>query len=425
MGNRTRQTAHMAFDFRPALKASIKEAGIPRGWTVSEARGRVRLRVRFGTDGRDAAWTKTLPIDWEIGCIGPVTETLKALHQATSGDEAKSLSEAWLELHPEEAAEEPPPGQPTLTGGINWKAIAEAHYRDREANGTEIGDKTMAMEQRYCSKAVELMRGPKAPTSPYTLIDGCIDAGGWRDKPRARQQCVDAVVRMLSFGIAEGGLSESWQISQASKLKLKGSGKSKNARPVMELTDAQILELIDACPTAEWQNCLLVMATYGLRPIEVTELTVRRNPDTNKKQLFCTYRKACGGRSQKMETEPRFLWPMPLLDEDGEERNGDLTAAFEAGLLPLPPLKEKGEAVSQYLRRLKLWRDWQAAAAANGMDLRPYSFRNSYSVRCHARGIPSAMVAEAMGHSYKTHNEHYLTTTGRATAEVFERILNS
>lgn len=76
MGNRTRQTAHMAFDFRPALKASIKEAGIPRGWTVSEARGRVRLRVRFGTDGRDAAWTKTLPIDWEIGCIGPVVDAL-------------------------------------------------------------------------------------------------------------------------------------------------------------------------------------------------------------------------------------------------------------------------------------------------------------------------------------------------------------
>ena len=249
--------------------------------------------------------------------------------------------------------------------------------------------------------------------------DGCIDAGGWRDKPRARQQCVDAVVRMLSFGVAEGGLSESWQISQASKLKLKGSGKSKNPRPVMELTDAQVLQLIDACPTAEWQNCLLVMATYGLRPIEVTELTVRRNPDTNKKQLFCTYRKACGGRSQKMETQPRFLWPMPVLDENGEERNGDLTAAFEAGLLPFPTLKEKGEAISQYLRRLKLWRDWQTTAAANGMDLRPYSFRNSYSVRCHARGIPSAMVAEAMGHSDKTHNEHYLTTTGRATAEAF------
>ena len=414
----------MALDFRPHLKEEMKKAGIPRGWSVMEQSGKVKLRVRFGTDGKKAQWTKTLPIQWEVGCIGELIKTLKALVAATSGDKPKSLSEAWLELHPEEAEDEPAPGVPSLTAGINWKALAEAHYRDREANGTEIGSKTMAQEMRHCGKAVELLTGPKPPTSPYKLIDATIDAGGWRDKPRARQQCVDAVVRMLSFGIAEGGLSESWQISQASKLKLKGSGKSKNARPVMELTDAQILQLIDACPTAEWQNCLLVMATYGLRPIELTELTIRRNPDTNKKQLFCTYRKACGGRSQKMETEPRFLWPMPVLDENGEERNGDLTAAFEAGLLPFPTLKEKGEAISQYLRRLKLWRDWQTTAAANGMDLRPYSFRNSYSVRCHARGIPSAMVAEAMGHSDKTHNEHYLTTTGRATAEAFTSAAN-
>ena len=42
----------MGFDFRPALKESIKEAGIPRGWSVSEHRGRVKLRVRQGADRR-------------------------------------------------------------------------------------------------------------------------------------------------------------------------------------------------------------------------------------------------------------------------------------------------------------------------------------------------------------------------------------
>ena len=63
----------MGFDFRPALKESIKEAGIPRGWSASEHHGRVKLRVRQGAGGAAGQWSKTLPYAWEIGCIGPVT----------------------------------------------------------------------------------------------------------------------------------------------------------------------------------------------------------------------------------------------------------------------------------------------------------------------------------------------------------------
>ena len=68
----------MGFDFRPALKESIKEAGIPRGWSVSEHRGRVKLRVRQGAGGAAGQWSKTLPYAWEIGCIGPVTNKLNS-----------------------------------------------------------------------------------------------------------------------------------------------------------------------------------------------------------------------------------------------------------------------------------------------------------------------------------------------------------
>ncbi len=137
----------MALDFRLHLKEDIKKARIPRSRSVMEPKGKVKLRVRFGTDGQKAQWTKTLSIQWEVGCIGELIKTLKALVAATSGDKPKSLREAWFELHPAEAEDEQAPGVPTLTGGINWKAISEAHYRDREANGTEIGSKTMAQEQ--------------------------------------------------------------------------------------------------------------------------------------------------------------------------------------------------------------------------------------------------------------------------------------
>ena len=52
----------IGFDFRPALKESIKGAGVPRGWFVGEHRGKVKLRVRAGAGGAAASWTKTLTI---------------------------------------------------------------------------------------------------------------------------------------------------------------------------------------------------------------------------------------------------------------------------------------------------------------------------------------------------------------------------
>ena len=151
----------MGFDFRPALKESIKGAGVPRGWFVGEHRGKVKLRVRAGAGGAAASWTKTLPIAWEIGCIGPVTETLSALYKATQSDSPKSLSDAWAELHPKDDESEPDLGVPSLITGINWKAIARAHYRDRQQNGKQISDKTMELERTYCEKAVELLTSSK------------------------------------------------------------------------------------------------------------------------------------------------------------------------------------------------------------------------------------------------------------------------
>ncbi|WP_415409675.1 hypothetical protein ACLM45_12980 [Synechococcus sp. A10-1-5-9] len=416
----------MALDFRPVLKESIKTAGVPRGWSVSEHRGKVKLRVRAGAGGAAASWTKTLPIQWEVGCIGPVTETLSALYEATKGDQPKSLADAWAELHPEEDDSEPAPGIPSLMGGINWKAIAAAHYRDRQQNGKQVSDKTMALERTYCDKAVELLTSSKAPATPYKLIDAAITTGGWTDKPRARQQCVGAITRLLTYGVTHEGLSGDWIIPQHQKVMLAGNGKPKEEREIAILSDVQILELLDSAPSAEWRNLLLVMAVYGLRPEELMHLTPKVNPTTGKLQLWCSYRKAAGGRTTKTETKPRWLQAIPLRTPEGEDYPaGDLAAQINAGLMPFPPLKERGAAVAQYLGRLRLWKEMAAAFDEQGKWLRPYSFRNTYSVRGHLRGIPGASMALAMGHSDKTHSAHYVTASEESTAELFERLLGA
>ena len=81
--------------------------------------------------------------------------------------------------------------------------------------------------------------------------------------------------------------------------------------------------------------------------------------------------------------------------------------------------------MAQYLARLQLWKEWAKAFDEQGKWLRPYSFRNTYSVRGHRRGIPGASMALAMGHSDKTHSAHYVTATEETTAELFERILGA
>ena len=121
---------------------------------------------------------------------------MAALYRATQSEPPKSVGQAWQELHPEEEDSEPSPGVPTVIGGINWKAIAAAHYRDRQQNGKQVSDKTMALERTYCDKAVELLTSSKPPATPYKLMDAAITAGGWSDKPRARQQCVGAINRI-------------------------------------------------------------------------------------------------------------------------------------------------------------------------------------------------------------------------------------
>lgn len=409
----------MASDWSAVLKQSIKDKGVPRGWSVTRSGKKVRLRVRQGAGGKDC-WAKTLSNLWEIGCIGPVTELLADLHQRVEA--GATLDEAWAQLHPEETAAAEP-GTPNPITGINWKAIELAHYRDRERNGTKAGAKTMEGERRYCSKAVELLTGTNAPSSPYKLIDATIEAGGWTNKARARQQCVDAVVRMLTYGVDHEGLDESWLIRQSLKLKLKGDGKQDEERPIKELTDAQVIAVLEAaenCKSPDWKNVLLLMAVYGLRPIEVLNLEVRVNPATKKPQLFCKYQKACGGKSKTTKTDPRFLYPCPPRDESGESYCGDLTAAFEANLLAFPPMGRGSADIKQHLDRNPAWRQINAEAEKEGKWLRPYSFRNSYSVRCHARNVPTSLISDAMGHSDLTHNAFYLTSTVDATAAAFE-----
>ena len=56
-----------------------------------------------------------------------------------------------------------------------------------------------------------------------------------------------------------------------------------------------------------------------------------------------------------------------------------------------------------------------------GLWLRGYSFRDSYSLRCHRHGIEIGAVAHAMGHSVAVHSSSYRWASVATTAAAFER----
>jgi hypothetical protein len=230
---------------------------------------------------------------------------------------------------------------------------------------------------------------------------------------------VEAVIRFLSFGVAHADLSDAWVLPAHQKADLIGTPAAKKVKAT--LTDQQILELIDSCPSREWQHVLSTLAVYGLRPEELFHLSVRVNPETGRKQFWCSYEK----RSGRGRTKQRWLYPIPLQGDASQPVPGDLVELKERGLLTFPPMKERGEALSQYLRRLPLWKQWRAEAASRKEVLKPYTFRDSYSLRGHLKGIPASQMADAMGHSLQCHSYSYVWANASSTAATFERLLTA
>ena len=98
--------------------------------------------------------------------------------------------------------------------------------------------------------------------------------------------------------------------------------------------------------------------------------------------------------------------PLPLTDAFGEQVDWNLAGAMAIGQLPLPALSDK-YAVRTFLERQPFWHELKAKYDETGEWLRPYSFRNAYSLRAHRLGHRNDVICLAMGHSLSTHESSY------------------
>ena len=394
-----------------AWAASLRQQtrGLARGWTVEEARGKVRLKVR--PDGQPSE-SISLPFAWAAASAGDAYVRIRNLYALVQ--EGYSLKQAALVADGK---------APKLTEQQDWPGAIERFKQQKLSHGTAIKPETWeAKYQPVLSDAVALLTGRKPPTTPAELIDRCIRA--WDPGSRTRQERARNLAQFLRYCVSREQVPVIWQPPLDLKDAIGRKPASATSQKSDPITDQQIINLLASLPddTAgqRWADVIRLMAELGLRPVELLHLSVRTDPKTCEPYWWCSYEKRAGGGV----TKARRLWPLPLLSTDGSLQEWNLLPRWQARLIELPPLRAgngAADAIATYLNRREGWRSLRAQLEAGGGRLTCYSFRHGYSVRGHQRDIDNGSMALAMGHSIEVHCRSYPWASELGTTAAFER----
>jgi len=390
-----------------ALRTSVRSS-TARGWNVYEFRGQARLELRQPGQPKQ---TVILPFDWTKASVGDVLTRVRNIYPLVA--EGHSLKAAA------EIADGKAP-KPVM----DWAGAVERFKQQKMEHGRAI--KPVTWDHSYApvlNDAVAALTSKRPPTSPADLVDQMIRH--WATGSRMRQIRAQSLAQFLRYCVSRERFPAVWMPPTDLREHV-------GSRPTEELNrskgdpveDQQIINLLSSLPSdaagQRWSDALQLLAELGLRPIELVHLSVQKDRSTGQPYWWCSYRKRSGGG----DTEPRRVHPLPLVDAEGQVQRWNLLERWQAGLIELPPLTSgtgAGDALGTYLSRQPGWCSLKALLAANGERLVPYSFRHSYSLRGHLRGIDAGSVALSMGHSFEVHCRAYPWASQSGTAAAFER----
>jgi len=399
-------------DWQTSLRKQVR--ALAPGWSVRESprSGRVSVEVR---PPNEQAQRVTLPFAWAEADAGRAYVRILNLYKLVSG-EGYTLKQAALVAEGK---------APKLTEQQDWCGAVERFKEQKLSHGTVI--KPATWEAKYLpvlSDAVALLTGRKPPTTPADLIDLCLRDPKWPPGSRTRQERARNLAQFLRYCVVREQFPPIWQPPVDLKDHIGRKPADAKTQKSDPITDQQIINLIASLPDdaagQRWADALRLMAELGLRPVELLHLSVRTDPKTGEAYWWCNYEKRAGGGV----TKPRRLWPLPLQGDDGEPEQWNLLKRRQAGLIELPPLRSgngASDAISTYLNRREGWRSLRAQVEASGQRLSCYSFRHSYSVRGHQRGIDNGSMALAMGHSIEVHCRSYPWATEAGASAAFMR----
>ena len=390
-----------------ALRTSVRSS-TAKGWNVYEFRGQVRLELRYPGQPKQTVF---LPFDWAKASVGDVLTRVRNIYPLVA------------EGHTLKAAAEIADGKAPKPV-MDWAGAVERFRVQKMEHGRAV--KQVTWNHSYApviADAVAVLTSQKAPTSPANLLDQMIRQ--WATGSRMRQIRAQSLSQFLRYCVNREGFPAMWLPPTDLRSHI-------GSRPTQDLNrskgdpieDQQIINLLASLPVdaagGRWAEALRLLAELGLRPIELLHLSVQKDRSTGQPYWWCSYRKRSGGG----DTEPRRVHPLPLVDSEGTVQQWNLMGRWQAGLIELPPLSSgtgAGDAIGTYLNRQHGWCSLKALLAAKGERLVPYSFRHSYSLRGHLRGIDAGSVALSMGHSFEVHCRAYPWASQSGTAAAFER----
>ena len=387
-----------------------------RGWTVCNERGKVRIKLQFPPSAGIANASASLPYEWADSSRQPVNALLLKIYEPVmeGGITLKAAIADALAISDHKRQEVVTP----------WPGIVAAFKNHKLTLDNRIAEKTFeASYGRYLNVALLHLKGRKAAQTGKALMEKVLThqrvnqkpgkkhgeaLKPWIEMPKSRLECCLALKKFLEYAVAEHRQPQAFLISEKDYLKTRGAdGKS---RKKAVLSDDEVMELIRLLPET-WGNVVKISRVFGVRPWEV-EFVRQANNDAGEPQLRVIKGKTFTSRSGvKEQAEPRWLESVAV-----NRTTFDLVQNWDQITLPKTV---SGKTLGNILRRLPYWQQLVAEYEARGEWLRPYSFRDTFSVRAHGYGIEDTMISAAMGHSVEVHHRSYRTSEWRSVRKAF------
>ena len=393
---------------RRQLSELCSSRGLSSSLTISRS---VRGKVELAMKPRQVGNRIVMPFDWAEAawgdCYVRIRNIFSTALQGYNLVEAASLTEARAPASKR-----------------NWLAMKAAFKQWKLTADSAIKQGTWDHSyEPVIGDAVLLLTGKTPPLMAQPLMLACVQ--DWRTGSRMRKIRVRSLAQFLNYCCEHHHLPDAWAAPKNLKPFI---GAEKPAEAVNQKAhafsrDQDIIDLLASLPDDDaghrWSDATKLMAELGLRPTELLYLKVRVDELTGEPYWWCTYRKKGGNGA----TEPRRIIPLPLVSDDGEIQKWNLIERWRTGLVTLPPLESgngAGECWKVYFTRKPYWLSLKKQALElEDKRLTSYSFRHSFSVRGHRRGIDAGSMAMVMGHSLQTHCAFYPWAQKSSTEAAF------
>jgi len=390
-------------DWVLALRVFIKDT-LGTSWQIIENKGKVRLGIRF----KDGTRTYTyLPYKWQRSNQGKIRSFIEDVWNLHIKKKI-GIKEAI-----ERVKASAPRDEINTATKTNFKDILNAW----EKYGIYLTTTTNKVsESTYKKSYGQTQRALVNSAKSEDIHNLLVNIGKQHEAGcRTRQQNVQRVAACIRWATSKKGgflLDEYWIPPQEGELGDYIGRKSRELQiktdtPTVPILDDDFIKLLASIEekfsakhriireqAKKWHFCLQVARVFGLRPIEMNYLQIRRN---GKDTLWCVYPK----QTNDVATLPRRLRP---IHKNWEEEWNLIKRVKNKE--PLPETMD-GDSFGTYLGRNSYWKELKSKA-----KFEPYSLRHGYAVCGHSYNIAPSVLASAMGHDVDVHNKSYSRWVG-------------